>query len=670
MEQKPSQSSNQTYQSIHQLALEHIDTGVWVIDDHWRFVYLNLVMEHMTKRHRKSLVGRSILEEESWFVRGSTDLVKKIQAVIDAKSACGYENISHWRGHNNKIFQRGTIHPLIASSGRCRGVMVTIEEVNEAVEGRKRIRQLERTVKAIARLQAARHHENQVALTQSLLDELSGWPSIDLASFVFADRKTGELAVKISRGVMTTDMTDVLSSLFDDEAAVIVKEKQTYIGTLETPEQSLEIAAIPLEADHATIGILMVARKGVPFSGAETETLLTVAQTFSTSLNERHLADENRSYEVKHHLVMKSASDGLKVRHVAQRREKQVIALNEVSRVSHSSFDLADMLTRSLETVAKVLGWETAAGIYLLDKPRNVLALVASRNLPEGSCCKKTEIPVEFGACGLCARTKELVVLNGDASAEMCRQVDDNKAALTIAVPLTAKSEALGVMFLYPEIVFHMSSFEKEMLKTLGEQLGATIKGFEVQQKITELSSTDEETGAFNFRRYIEQIQAEFQRAKRYAEPFSIVNVLYDIRKPQAADGAEFDDRLLETIAQALKKSTRSTDTIYRYGQHEFAVLLASTDKDGAACFIKRLKEVLAREAKKYGPEVSVRIGIGSVACPQDTEDEMELIDFASRLARTELGYSEPRGLEEMGEQDGLSPETRPHYFTDNDFNI
>jgi diguanylate cyclase (GGDEF)-like protein len=165
-----------------------------------------------------------------------------------------------------------------------------------------------------------------------------------------------------------------------------------------------------------------------------------------------------------------------------------------------------------------------------------------------------------------------------------------------------------------------------------------TIKNIELQHKITELSTIDEQTGAYDFRRFIEQVQTEYQRYRRYGEPFTIISILYEMAHPQSGDDEEvLQEQLLKATTDSLRKTSRATDTVYRYGQHEFAVLLPDTDKNGAKALVTRLKGSLTQITKKSSAELHLKIGIGSVSCPEDTEHEMELIDHASKLARTEL---------------------------------
>lgn len=638
MNQQPAPGRSQPYQSIYQLALEHIDTGVWVIDDGWRLIYLNRVMEQMTNRHRSNLIGTDIVEEQKWFLRGAMDLRSKIEEVKESGSPIGYENISYWRGLEVKLFQRGTIYPLKNRNGDCRGVMVTVEEVNETVKHQLKIERFERVIRAIKTLQVARDDDNQFALAQILIKELSTWRSVDMAHLYFVDSEDDELAIKIGQGILIGAVPNEFFGAMEDVCREVAVTGKGHFSPITIPGQSLESAIFPITIDDSIVAVVSVARKGRPYSEGEIDALNLVCEAFTTVFHEQLLSRDNKSYEIKHHMVIKSATEGLQARHLMQRRENQVDTFNQLSRTSHGSFNLSEMLTRSLDTVVGVLGWETAAGIYLLERSRDMLVLVAHRNMPDKACCKRTEIPLDFGACGLCARTGELIVLDSHTSGKMCRGELSVDSALTIAVPLKVRTEVLGVMFLYPEVVFHMSTVEREILKTLGEQLGMTIKNIELQHKITELSTIDEQTGAYNFRRFIEQVQTEYQRYRRYEESFTIISILYEMAHPQSGEDEEIlQEQLLKATTETLKKSSRATDTIYRYGKHEFAVLLPATGKNGATAVIARLKASLTQVSKRCSAESQVRIGIGSVSCPEDTKHEMELIDHASKLARTEL---------------------------------
>lgn len=645
MEQQSPQGQDKPYHSIFQLALDRVDAGVWVIDEEWRLVYMNRVMEIMTRRSRNDLIGKNTISEEPWFLRGSFDLVRRIQEAKENKTPIDYAHMSSWISPGERAFHRGTIFPLITKSGRCRGAMVTVDEVTEKIDSLESISAFEKTIQAIDKITSSSANQiDQVRIVDTLMRELASWRNVDIAEFIFTDRISRELAVKIVKGVRLTEIAPDLLEALEREAAEAVKQGDVMIGTVSGAERGLEALVIPLMIDDASIGVLSLARKGRSYSHSESERFLAVGHTLARALNEHWLAQDNQRLRVRQQMIMRNANEGLQAQHLMKRREQQVEAINNLSRSSQSSFDLAEVLMRSLDTVAGVMGWKTGAGVYLLDRTRNTLVLVARKNIEKHSCCQKTEISLEDGVCGMCAKSGDLVVFDGHRAAEICGVKPQDEPSLTIAVPLKVKSEVLGVMFLYPEVVYHMSAVEKEILRTVGEQLGMMVKNMEMKHKITELSIIDEESGAYNFRRFIEQVQSEFQRAKRYREPFSIVNILFefdDIEKE--ATGDEIETALAKAIASVTKRSTRNTDSVYRYGKNEFAVLLAATGKDGAGAFKKRLKSVFEKVADKYPDQARVRIGIGSVSCPDETENEMELIDWASKLARDELAQPSQR---------------------------
>lgn len=75
----------------------------------------------------------------------------------------------------------------------------------------------------------------------------------------------------------------------------------------------------------------------------------------------------------------------------------------------------------------------------------------------------------------------------------------------------------------------------------------------------------------------------EFQRAKRYNRPLSII--IFDIdnfKKVNDELGHLMGDKALISIAQAAKSNIRSSDTVGRWGGEEFLVICPETSAEDA----------------------------------------------------------------------------------------
>jgi len=101
-------------------------------------------------------------------------------------------------------------------------------------------------------------------------------------------------------------------------------------------------------------------------------------------------------------------------------------------------------------------------------------------------------------------------------------------------------------------------------------------KGWEQQLEV--LSITDHLTKAYNRVRFMEALEAELHRSRRYRAPFSVV--MFDIDHfKRINDNYDHDigDPVLISITELLKDGIRDTDLLARWGGEEFILLFTHT---------------------------------------------------------------------------------------------
>ncbi len=109
------------------------------------------------------------------------------------------------------------------------------------------------------------------------------------------------------------------------------------------------------------------------------------------------------------------------------------------------------------------------------------------------------------------------------------------------------------------------------------------------------LATTDGLTGVKNRRAFDQRLEEEFQRARRYSTPLSLL--LLDVDKfKQYNDsfGHPAGDEVLKQVATVLQAGIRATDSVARYGGEEFALVLPNTDAPGAIILAERVRVAIA----------------------------------------------------------------------------
>lgn len=112
----------------------------------------------------------------------------------------------------------------------------------------------------------------------------------------------------------------------------------------------------------------------------------------------------------------------------------------------------------------------------------------------------------------------------------------------------------------------------------------------EANARLTQLAMTDPLTGAYNRRYFIDTLNSELARSKRYQ--FSVCVILFDIDCFKAINdkyGHDIGDRVIKEVVDISIAELRKNDVFCRYGGEEFAILLPETPMSEAAKMAARL---------------------------------------------------------------------------------
>jgi len=151
-----------------------------------------------------------------------------------------------------------------------------------------------------------------------------------------------------------------------------------------------------------------------------------------------------------------------------------------------------------------------------------------------------------------------------------------------------------------------------------------------------ELSRIDGLTEIYNHRLFHIILNSELARGKRYKKQFTLLFFdVNDFKSINDSFGHQKGDELLKMLAHTMKRNSRESDLLFRYGGDEFAIILPETGKEGAMIFAKRLNkeiEKLKLEGETISGELKshrVTISIGAAVYPKSGADKDALIRAA-----------------------------------------
>ncbi|MCJ7498792.1 diguanylate cyclase [bacterium] len=146
-------------------------------------------------------------------------------------------------------------------------------------------------------------------------------------------------------------------------------------------------------------------------------------------------------------------------------------------------------------------------------------------------------------------------------------------------------------------------------IKNLSEELKTKNKLLE------EMAITDGLTGIPNYRFFIDKLEDEVKRGRRYSTPFTLLILdLDNFKDVNDTHGHRHGDFVLKEVASRLQNGLRETDILARYGGDEFALLLTQTDSEGGKNVADQVLERLAIPITANGIEHFIEASIGVVA--------------------------------------------------------
>ncbi|HWP97645.1 MAG TPA: GGDEF domain-containing protein [Syntrophomonadaceae bacterium] len=151
-------------------------------------------------------------------------------------------------------------------------------------------------------------------------------------------------------------------------------------------------------------------------------------------------------------------------------------------------------------------------------------------------------------------------------------------------------------------------------------------------QHLEEIATTDGQTGLLNHRFAFTRLEEEIAKARRYERKLSIIMLDIDHFKIlNDTQGHQYGDYVLTQIADILKNSIRTTDSIGRYGGEEFLIICPETGLAEVYLLGNRLRTLVERES--FRREMKVTISGGVAELHNDTA--VQLVEKADRCLYT-----------------------------------
>jgi len=169
---------------------------------------------------------------------------------------------------------------------------------------------------------------------------------------------------------------------------------------------------------------------------------------------------------------------------------------------------------------------------------------------------------------------------------------------------------------------------DRQLLEVSAAQVSIALENLYAREQVARLAITDDLTGIYNKRQFRTTLKYEFDRARIYAEPLSLIMLDIDhFKKVNDTHGHSYGDIVLSELCGVVRQQIRPTDTFARYGGEEFAVILPHTDRTGAVSLAERIRRSV--ELNEIPPpddgaayKITISLGVGvfdeGLATPDD----------------------------------------------------
>ena len=135
----------------------------------------------------------------------------------------------------------------------------------------------------------------------------------------------------------------------------------------------------------------------------------------------------------------------------------------------------------------------------------------------------------------------------------------------------------------------------------------------------------------FRSRHFFDMAEREFERARRYRRPLSVL--MFDIDRFKTVNdtyGHAVGDQALRIVANVCRDGLREIDLLGRYGGEEFVALLPENDRAGGYNAAERLRGRVAETSIHIeSGALGVTISLGVATLADDVADLAALIALA-----------------------------------------
>ena len=312
-----------------------------------------------------------------------------------------------------------------------------------------------------------------------------------------------------------------------------------------------------------------------------------------------------------------------------QKLNRQLMDVGELGKEMNAALPYTETVDRVLSRSRQFLHADFAA-LLQLDADARAFSVEGSQGV---------QLPQMSADC--CAFTPDCPVRQAIAAAQIVRITGHTctlfPQTMQGQVVIPVRVENIGDMAVLCTSTSgdYVDLLSEDILEALRNHVQSALTNAHKYDAIRRQVVTDHLTRLYNRRYFMNRAGEEIEHSLRHQEALSILMIDIDHFKDfNDTYGHATGDRVLQTVAQAIRDSLRADDICARHGGEEFAVLLPDTPGEKAFFVADRVRRTLS--GTRYTglgllPDVNITISVGVATCPRDATDLDELMELADK---------------------------------------
>ncbi len=449
---------------------------------------------------------------------------------------------------------------------------------------------------------------------------------------------------KYTFGAMSAELSDYLLELEWDESEFEMDGKDATLIGKDVPEKLSPLLAYKVMRDETPVGLVFVAGAGEFSTDELAENLahyplhIALGNSWEVSELKREVERLREQYEQmefdmqeerRQHAMNGTNGHSVNVRLEQADKEKLVY---EISNAVRSSLDIKEVLQTAVNKIGATFSlsrclvlWPAPdseeydvfeyhddqvpglQNLFFTPAGERFVRLVQTRIAPHDFCTDDDQEGFDK------AFLKNFNFLSG------------------MLVPLIYHDRNIGTLFLQDCMMPREWSIDNTaLIGSLADLITVAIEHANMHEEKKRQAVTDGLTGIANRRHFNDTLTKEFERARRYGNPLSLVVVDLDfLKKINDAYGHHVGDEAIKSIGTVLSRSCRSVDLAARYGGEEFCLLLPDTDTEDAVNLAERIRKKIEQTEIEGPGHISASIGVATY--PVHSADADSLFEAADQ---------------------------------------